>query len=411
MKKENNDSNVSNSVWRLTQSAAGGTLRRLIGLVLMAGLLVSVLPAQSGLPGGGGKRDLDVMQINGYIGGDPSRILAVNPNDPNYLQELVLAVTGVYNEVVASAPEVRMAGIADAIAARLPDIVSIEEGTLWRIQSPGDLIVGGNTPATNVVFDYVQILVNKLNARHVHYKVAAVSDEWDIELPMFNLQTGTIDDIRQTDREAILVRADLPPGELRVSNPQSGHFQNVIEFPTLGLAFTRGWCAVDVSIRGRDFRYICPHLEQETAPAIQVLQAQELLAGPANVKMPVMIVGDFNSDPLDRDGSGGLAYSSIVSAGFKDAWAAVHRHDFAGGLTWGHDEYLADPTVAFDRRIDLVFYKGAQFAPAEADVQDLRLHRKQPPLWASDHAAVFAGFLLSGGPSAKPGPDKNPHGH
>jgi len=34
----------------------------------------------------------------------------------------------------------------------------------------------------------------------------------DVELPMLNLQTQTIDDARLTDRDAILIRTDLPPG-------------------------------------------------------------------------------------------------------------------------------------------------------------------------------------------------------
>src|SRR5258706_315943 len=84
-------------------------------------------------------------------------------------------------------------------------------------------IFGGATPATNVVFDYLQMLVDKLAASGAHYAVAASTDELDVELPMLNLQTGTIDDARLTDRDAILVRTDLSPGQLRVSNPQTGH--------------------------------------------------------------------------------------------------------------------------------------------------------------------------------------------
>jgi hypothetical protein len=363
-------------------------------MLLVAGLLLSAASAQSKPAGVGGQRGVDVMQVNLYIGGNPERILEVNPADTNYLEEVVAAVTGVYLEIVASQPEVRIAGVADAIAQRLPDIVSVEEGTLLRIQSPGDLIYGGGEPATQVVYDYVQMLAAALHARGAHYKVVSTSYEWDVELPMLNLETGLIDDIRQTDREAILVRADLPPGQLRVSNPQSGNFQNVIEYPALGLSFTRGWCSVDVFCRGREFRYICPHLEQEIAPSIQVLQVGELLNGPAQTRLPVLIAGDFNSDPLNRDGSGGLAYHTFIQAGFKDAWAVTHPRRPAGGLTWGHDEYLADPAFPFDRRIDEVFYRGDTFCPVAADVYDLWLHRAAPPLWASDHAALGAEFLL-----------------
>lgn len=362
-------------------------------LLLIVTTLALALPVSAGQPfGPGSKRGVDTMTVNLYIGGDIQRIVALDPSDPGYLTKLVTTVTGVYYEIVASQPNVRIAGVADGIVARMPDIVAVEEGTLLRNQSPGDLIVGGTTPATNVVFDYVQILVDALEARGAHYAVASTSDEWDVEMPMLNMQNGGIDDIRQTDREAILVRTDLPPGQLRVSHPQNGNFTNVIYFPSIGLALTRGWCSVDVFIRGRDFRYICVHPEEETAPQIQILQARELLGGPAHVNMPVMICGDFNSDPLHRDGS--LAYDTYTAAGFKDAWAVLHPFDPAGGLTWGHDEFLADPSRLFDRRIDLVLYKGATFAPVRADVLDLWLNRTLPPLWSSDHAAVSAEFLL-----------------
>ena len=166
----------------------------------------------------------------------------------------------------------------------------------------------------------------------------------------------------------------------------------MITIPSIGLSIERGWCSLDVFTRGRVFRYICAHLEEETAAQLQILQARELLGGPARTLLPVMIVGDFNSDPLHRDGS--FAYDTFTAAGFHDAWAAVYRNDPTGGLTWGHDEFLADPTTLFDRRIDLVYYKGKTFAPVRSGVLDLWLGRNEPPLWASDHAALTAEFLL-----------------
>ena len=391
--KENNGSKASHSAWRFTKYAAVGTLRRMVWLALLAGLLASVTPARSGVPGVGGKRDVDVMQVNLYVGGDLSRAIVLDPTDPNYFTKLIQAVTGIYCEINLSQPQVRMQGVADGIAARMPDLVSVEEASLIRVQSPGDLVLGGSSPATNVVFDYLQILVDDLNAEGAHYAVAAVTYGVDVEMPMVNMQTGSFDDVRLTDREAILVRTDLPRGQLRIQNPQGGNFQNVVVTGT-GLPLFYGWCSVDATIRGRNFRYICAHLTEETAPQIQALQAQELLDKPANVTQPVMIVGDFNSDLLNRDGSGALAYNTMVAGGFNDAWAVLHTNNPGGGLTWGHDEFLANPTVVFGRRIDLVFFRGAPFVPAESEVQDLWLNRSQPPLWGSDHAALTAGFWL-----------------
>ena len=374
--------------------------RSWISLVFLGVLLASPVVAKACDDDSGGKRDIDIMTVNLYIGGGTDRIVALDPTAPDYLTNLITTVTGVYYEIVASQPAVRMQGVADRIAARRPDIVSVEEATLVRTQSPGDLAFGGTTPATQVAFDYLQLLVAALQARGAHYAVVSTVDEWDAEMPMLNMQTGTLDDVRQTDREAILVRSDLPPGQLRVTNPQSGHFVHIIQFPAIGLAMQRGWCAVDVTVRGQSLRYICTHLEEETAPQLQILQVQELLAGPALTTLPTILTGDFNADPLHRDGS--LAYDYVRGAGFHDAWAVRHPHNPAGGLTWGHDEYLADPTTLFDRRIDFVFYRGPGLEAEAAEVIDLRLGRSQPPLWASDHAAFAATIEIERAPCDRP---------
>ena len=360
-------------------------------VALFAAVLTFALPATAGPAGVGGRKDVDVMTVNLYVGGDIGRVLAINPADANYFDELVGAVTGVYYQILASAPQVRLQTVAKQIAARMPDIVAVEEASLLRVQSPGDLMTGGTTPATNVVFDYLQILLTDLNARGARYKVVSTANEVDVELPMFNPQTGGIDDARLSDREAILVRADLPPRLLQVSHAQSGSYANIITIPSLGLAVKRGWCSVDVSMRGENFRCIVTHLEQETAPQLQAAQVQELLGGPAQTRLPVIVLGDFNADPLHRDGS--FAYDLMPAAGFGDAWAKLHPRTPAGGLTWGHDEYLADPTASFDRRIDFIFFRGKDLTPIRTDVVDMTTGlTTQPPLWASDHAAVQSTF-------------------
>ena len=369
--------------------------RWVVGLLLTAALWApasTTLAEEDGR--GGGKRSLETMTINLYLGGGTQRVLGLNPADPGYITNLIAAVTGVYYEILASQPQVRLQGVAKAVAARKPDILAVEEASLIRNQSPGDLVFGGTSPATNVVFDYLQLLVDALAAQGAHYTVASSVNEIDVELPMANLQAGTLDDVRLTDRDAILVRTDLPHDQLRIRNPQHGNYTNVLQIPSLGLSVFRGWCSADMTVRGERFRFICTHLEEETVPQIQLLQAEELLNGPAGVDSPVMIAGDFNADTLHRNGT--LTYDAMIGAGFTDSWAALHRHNLAGGLTWGHDEFLADPSQALVWRIDLVLFRGGNFVPTEADVLDISLNRTQPPLWASDHAAVAAQFHFRG---------------
>jgi len=149
---------------------------------------------------------------------------------------------------------------------------------------------------------------------------------------------------------------------------------------------------VDLIIRGQPARFICSHLEEETVPQIQLLQAQELLNGPSDVNIPVILAGDFNADTLNRNAT--QTYAALIAAGFVDAWLSIHPGDLAAGLTWGHDELLVDPNTPFVWRIDLVLYPGSGFTATQAQVLDLDLDRSQPPFWASDHAAVAARLQL-----------------
>jgi len=369
-------------VWHAARSAAL--------LVLLPIVLAFPKPVAAEREDCGGKRSFTTFTQNAYVGADIGRVMVLDPTDPNYFMNLLQAVTTTYYEMLASQPQVRMAGIADRIAAGRPDIVALQEVYELRRQSPGDLVLGGQVPATEVVVDFLQSLLDALAARGAHYAVAAVTNETDVEMPMFNLQTGGIDDARLTDREVILVRTDLPPGHLRVSNPRSGNFANHIVIPGVGLSVLRGWCSVDVFIRGERFRYINAHLEEETQPGLQWLQALELLDGPAKTRLPVILAGDLNTDANHTNRT--WTYDGLLAAGFADPWNVLRADD--PGLTWGHDPGLADPGWAFVWRIDLVLFKGHGFVPKRVSVVDKGLRRTEPPLWPSDHAGVAAGFLL-----------------
>jgi endonuclease/exonuclease/phosphatase family metal-dependent hydrolase len=331
------------------------------------------------------------MTRNLYVGANFGAITGLDPTDPLYLGKLVEAVTTVYyTMLVQNDFHVRVAGIVNEIVANRPDLVGLQEVSTLRLQSPGDRIIGGTTPANDVVIDYLQVLMEALADRGAHYAVVCVATNLDAELPMLDLATGGIDDVRVTDHDVILARKDLPPGYLRLSNPAQGNFQASLVIPSIGLEIKRGWCSVDAFVRGRTFRFINMHLEEEIFPDIQWLQAQEVLAGPANVCLPVILVGDGNTDGNRQNGT--WTYDGLLGAGFKDSWNMVHPRN--PGLTWGHDPFLADPSVPFVWRIDLILYRNRNCLPLEASVLDTHLRRRQPPFWPSDHAGVVARFLL-----------------
>jgi endonuclease/exonuclease/phosphatase family metal-dependent hydrolase len=215
----------------------------------------------------------------------------------------------------------------------------------------------------------------------------------DVEVPLITTSPFIFDDIRLTDRDVILMRTDLPPGQLRASNPRAANYTARLPLP-IGISVLRGWCSIDVQERGRTYRFINTHLEDQlpaTLPDLQGLQALELIAVPANTTLPVLLAGDFNSD------ANGIyspaTYRFLIAAGrFTDAWTASHGTQ--SGLTWGHDELLADPTHPFSLRLDLALFRGDVFKALDASVVDPVIGAL-PPLWFSDHAAVFASATIN----------------
>jgi len=91
------------------------------------------------------------------------------------------------------------------------------------------------------------------------------------------------------------------------------------------LPVTRGWTAVDARVRGGvAFRFVNTHLEsfdpRALHPSIRALQAAELAAagGPATGDLPVVLVGDLNSDDDTVVPDDQQAYRALLDAGFVE---------------------------------------------------------------------------------------------
>lgn len=379
-----------------TTKEARSTSARVVraGALLLAALslwVASPTSANDHRPDVGGKRDLSVMTRNLYVGADFGTITDLDPTDPAYLENLVSAVTAVYYTIVVQNDfHLRAEGIAAEIVAKKPDLVGLQEVSVVRLHPPGAPGFAAAAPSGVVIVDYLVVLLEALAARGAHYAAVSVVTNLDAELPFMNLETGDINYAQLTDHDVILARTDLPPGYLRLKNTAQGNFEANLAFPAIGLEVLRGWCSVDATVRGRTIRFINTHLEEETSPAIQWLQARELVAGPARVAMPVILVGDCNTDGNRQNGT--VTYDGLLRAGFRDAWNATHR--CAPGLTWGHDPFLADPTVPFVWRIDLILFKGKDLVAVKTDLFDTQLARSLPPFWPSDHAGVASRFLV-----------------
>src|SRR6185436_8695519 len=111
------------------------------------------------------------------------------------------------------------------------------------------------------------------------------------------------------------------------ANPDAGHFANLLPVEILGqkVPVTRGWTATDAKVRGSHwFRFVNTHLEAFDpaflVPSIRALQAAELVApgGPATSTLPVVLVGDLNSDDDTVSPGDQQAYRVLLEAGMVE---------------------------------------------------------------------------------------------
>lgn len=365
------------------------TGRRLAVLFAFLALFASVaLPAAGAKPGGEpNNKKVTVMTRNLYLGTGLTDIVTATT-----FQQFVEAVTQARANVIATDFPARAEALADEIAENGPDLVGLQEVSLWRTQTPSDL-TGPN--ATTVFQDFLTILQGELAERGQNYTVVSTSTNADVEAPYLdpaapvNPAVGLpLSDIRLTDRDVILARAGVT-----TSNPADGHYAAQLTVPTVTgqpVTFTRGWTSVDATVNGASFRFFNTHLETESpAPAIQVAQGAEALAIVNTSPLPVIAVGDFNSD---AGGSTTPTYANLIAGGLVDAWPAATRN--APGPTCCQNELLTNPVSENATRIDLVLTKGDWQAKKAAQVGAKPFRGAPAPLWASDHAGVVAELKL-----------------
>jgi exonuclease III len=379
--------------------------------------------------GKGRVNQLRVMTLNFYIGAD---ILGViEPRPCGALQ----AVNELFEDIVASNPPDRAEADADVIAQQRPHVIALQE--VYRIskQVPSNSFVfdgsgfvfdnfdvnedGSITfipDAGDVVFDYLELLLDALAARGLQYEVVedALVYESDFEFPSWDLvpelscapAPNTLPtDIRAQDRDVILVRSDIA-----TDNGIAAHYTTLLPFPistgpgspVVRIISVRGYGATDLTYQGRTYRFVNTHLEvdDQSNPnsiinLIQAAQAQELIQELAFETLPLVVVGDFNSSPDPDDVTS--AYELIVAAGYEDIWTQFGRRRRPGNTCCQAADLMNFESELF-KRIDLIFLRppdDAEFLRSPVWVTGNRQRDKTDSgLWPSDHASVAAKIKL-----------------
>lgn len=272
-------------------------------------------------------------------------------------------------EVLKNDYPARASLLAKEIAAARPDVVGLQEVTIW------------STPIG--VVDQLQLLLDALAAQGQPYSVVAVNTLTQLSFPV----DGGVASF--TDRDVIIARVGSP---INISNVHTSLYGTLLPLP-IGVTVLRGWISADVTAGGNTFRFVTTHLESSgglygnpMVNDIQAAQAYELAVTFASSPFPVVIAGDFNSNATHTPPEQTLSYNIMLQAGYVDMWKSLNHG--IPGFTW--PLYLEDPlrnhTQGPLERIDLVFAHGLSATAV------VRTGLKAP--YASDHAGVLAIFGL-----------------
>jgi endonuclease/exonuclease/phosphatase family metal-dependent hydrolase len=351
-------------------------------------LIMFLVPGASTAQATGGEST--VMTRNLDFGTDLGPILTATDQ-----LEFVTAVAAAYTQAQATDFPGRARAWADEIERASPDLIGLQEAVLWRSQTPADFSPTPN--ATTVEADLVGLLLAELRSRGLKYDVVIAQTGTDIEAPGL-FPTGLVD-VRLTQREVILTRKSAG---LKLTNAQGGRYAAFLTIPDVtgaSVALPWAWASVDATRNGRSFRFATTHLDPISGAAQQA-QAAEFLAGPGATTLPIVWVGDFNSDAdatvITGVPSATATYGAIIAAGFSDAWTAKHPAD--PGATCCQAPDLLNPNSTLTERDDLVLTRGPFHVGQASVIGDEPSDRLPSGLWPSDHAGVVVTLdLVSGG--------------
>ncbi len=368
----------------------GATSRRWMPASLLALLAAGALFGAASAYGDG---PVTVMTQNLYQGTEFRHFAALQGTTPTFEQALA-ATTADYITYLRTNFKARAAQIAATIAREEPALVGLQEVATWH-QGQVNLEHPFALPGP-VSEDFTAELLEALAARGRHYAVVSRRDNnFTLAFPVLAPPTfNSLISVGMVESGEIIARTDLPPGQLKLSNPQSGTYNARIPTipnplsPSEPFVFTNSWQSIDAKVRGKTFRFITTHLDAlDPSGTVSGFQAKELLAGPANTSLPVIVAGDMNSGPKTAPN----AYNALAGS-LSDTWVAAGLGE--PPLTCCHlaNEDLANnPNDTYTEDLDHVFTRGALKIRDEHLVGTTPASPlPEPFIWPSDHAGMVA---------------------
>ena len=358
-----------------------------------------------------------VMSRNIYLGADVGVALELIPDMPAAAQFM-------WDQVNKNDFSKRSVALAAEIQTYKPDVIGLQEATIWYCKK--------NAWSKKVeVFNFTDQLLQALGGDYVLASKdgkTAFNPGYSINpIPFLTMvkDPERFQKIFGQDKaacgfqigDALAIKKELAGQVLKVGNTEYEASYSIV--PKL-MTIYRGYTWADINIANIPVRFITTHLESiwdENKVPNAAKQATQLIKDVKETNMPLVIIGDFNSDPRDprpaNAANPGLqptaseecpagsskcnAYRLMRAAGFNDAGPDASDPTT---YTWGMNALLTGPDpdrlkaaqamgneYGFTDRLDYIFTKNG------VDVTTSEIIGYKAP-YATDHAGVFGEFTI-----------------
>jgi endonuclease/exonuclease/phosphatase family metal-dependent hydrolase len=357
------------------------------------------------------------MSRNIYLGADVGVALELIPDMPAAAQFM-------WDQVNKNDFSKRSVALAAEIQAYKPDVIGLQEATIWYCKKNAwskkfEVFNFTDQLLTALGGDYVLASKDGKNAFNPGYSINPIPFLTMVKDP------ERFQKIFGQDKaacgfqigDALAIKKELAQQVINVGNTEYEASYSIV--PTL-MTIYRGYTWADINIANIPVRFITTHLESiwdENKVPNAAKQATQLIKDVKETNMPLVIIGDFNSDPRDprpiNAANPGLqptaskecpagsskcnAYRLMKEAGFNDAGPDSSDPTT---YTWGMNALLTGPDpdrlksaqgmgneYGFTDRLDYIFTKNG------VDVSTSQIIGYKAP-YATDHAGVFAEFTI-----------------
>ncbi len=271
-------------------------MKRVIVSLLVALSFISVVPAQAA------DAQVKVMTRNLYLGADVGVAMDLIP-------DLSAAAQFMWDQVKKTDFNKRAPRLAAEVIAQKPEVIGLQEATIWFCKKN---VFSKRTEVFNFTkqflaatkaqgTEYVLAQKDGKTALNTGYSIAAVPfvtmvNDPETFQPLFGQDKAACG---FEIADALAIRADLAAKVLRVGNTEFEQTYTIV--PTI-MTIYRGYTWADIQIGNTPVRFVATHLESlwdENKVPNAAIQAQQLIKDLSDTKNPIIVMGDFNSDPRD----------------------------------------------------------------------------------------------------------------